>query len=245
MKRLFALLVLVMTAAIAFGQAPPAMLGIHEDVVKPSMDSKFREGVKKLKAACEQSKTSFGWTTIAFDDNSYAHVFPLTKYGDLDKNPFADLEAKIGGETVGKLFGEMDACLEKHFDFVVTPLPSLSYLTPAAGENSRDFLFWTVFPGKEREAEAIIAEWKKLYESKKAPAGFLVSKIAMGMDMGYAIVAWGKDPVDIATKDAKTHELTNGEEAGKLWARTQAITQKFSNKRATVLPELSYTPAKQ
>jgi hypothetical protein len=243
MKRFIVLAFIMLMSGVVFSQTTPPMLGVHFDIVKPSMDTKFREGVKKLKAACEQNKSGFGWTTFRFDDNSYAHTFPLKNYAELDNNPFADLEAKIGGEAVGKLFGEMDLCLVNHYDMVITPLPQFSYLTPGADDHTREFFFWYVFPGKEAEAEAILADWKKLYEAKKSPEGYLVSKVTMGGEMRYSLMSWGKDASDLDTKTAKSHELL-GEEAGKLWARTLAITEKYNVQRAWRLPALSYSPPK-
>ena len=141
----------------------------------PSKDVKYRETIKKLKAACEQHKTSFSWTAIGYNDNSYRFFSPLKSFADLDKNPFAELETKMGKEALGKLMADFDECLESHSDYVLALRPELSYLSPADGENYRDVTFWYALPGKEAEAESILGEWKKLYESKKATDGYVVN----------------------------------------------------------------------
>jgi len=245
MKKSFAflLMILLISASLVSAQTASTNLMVHEDIVKPSMDVKYREALKKLKAACELHKLSFSWNTIGLYDNSYRHFAPLKSFADLDKNPFADLEAKMGKEAFGKLMADFDECLESHSDFVLAQLTELSYLSPPVGENYRDITYWYALPGKEAEAESILGEWKKLYESKKATNGYTVNKVIFGREAYYAIASWGKNAVDAATKAQKTQELL-GEEGGKLWMRTQAISKKFYGKRAEVLPEFSYSMPK-
>jgi hypothetical protein len=233
---------LLFSSILVFAQPNPMATVCHEDIVKPSMDVKYREAMKKLKAACEQHKIGPSWTTISFDDNSYRHIAPIKSFADLDKNPFADLEAKMGKEALAKLWAEFDECLESHSDFVMTQLPELSYLSPTESDNYRSVTFWHPLPGKDNEAESILKEWKKLYESKKAPSGFLVLKVIFGQQGEYVIVSWGKNATDEATKYQKTVELI-GEEGGKLWLKTQAITKDISNKRAELLAQFSYSVA--
>ena len=219
--------------------AAPIKYAIYEDVVKPSMDATYKEALKKLKSACEQHKAGLSWSSAAFDDGSYSHLVPIKGLADLDKNMMADLESKMGKESLGAIFAELDKCVESQSSFAVSMLPNMSYMTPPAGENYRDLLFWQVLPGKEAEGEKIIMEWKKLHEDKKAPNGFVTYKVLFGREPGYAFVSWGKNEVDLATKAQKTNELF-GEEGGKLWAKTMAMTKKYYSKRAWVLPDFSH-----
>jgi hypothetical protein len=123
-------------------------------------------------------------------------------------------------------------------------LPEFSYLgPPPAEETYRDVTYWWPLPEKGAEAEKIMGEWKKLYESKKSQVGYMIYKVVYGREPGYAIVSWGKNRMDTATKETKNNELL-GEEAGKLWLRTQAISKRYENKRAWILTDMSYTPAK-
>ena len=235
---------LALIAAIGVSPAQtPVNFSVREEVVKPSMTTKFQEGMKKFKAACEEAKLNFSWNTLAFDDNTYLFVAPLANIADLDKNPFAGLEAKFGKEGTAKLWSLFDGCVESYSDYVITRMPELSYLSPAAGENARDILFWYVETGKEMQAQAILAEWKKLYEANKIQNGFLIYQIRMGKEFGYAIVGYGKSYSDIALKDEKTWE-TIGKEATALWEKTMSITRKFYTKRGRIMPEYSYAGSK-
>jgi len=243
-KKLTTLLLgnLLISSILVIAQTNPTPMAVHEDIVKPSMDVKYREAMKKLKAACEQHKVGPSWTTITYDDNSYRHLVSIKSFADLDKNPFADLETKMGKESLGKLWAEFDECVESHRDLVMTRLPELSYLSITESDNYRSVTFWHVLPGKENEAESILREWKKLYESKKAPSGYSVLKVIFGQLGEYVIVSWGKNAVDEATKHQKTLELI-GDEGNKLWLKTQAITKDIYNKRAEFLPQFSYSVA--
>jgi hypothetical protein len=241
-KKFFSILLasVLISATVIFAQTTPMNFAVHEDIVKPSMDVKYRETMTRLKAACEQHKVNFSWTSFGYDDNSYVHLAPLKSFADLDKNPFADLETKMNKEELAKLFTDFDECLESHSDFVVAQQPVLSYLLPTESDIYRNVTFWQPLLGKDNEAEAIMGEWKKLYESKKATNGFLLFKVIYGREPGYAIVSWGKNAGDEASKHQKTLELL-GEDGNKLWLKTQAITKKIYSKRAELLPQFSYS----
>ena len=230
----------VLIALIGQAQAQTSnTFSVREEIVRPSMTPKFLAAMKKFKASCEEAKLTFSWNTISFDDNTYLFIAPLSNTADLDKNPFAGLETKFGKEGSGKIWAEFDGCVESYSEYVITRLADLSYLTPPAGENSRDVTCWYVEPGKEGEAQAILAEWKKMYESKKIQNGYSVYRIKWGKEFGYAIVAWGKSQSDIALKEEKAQELM-GQDGMALWTKTQAITRKIYSKRGRVLPEYSY-----
>jgi hypothetical protein len=242
-KKITSLFILLLCAGMCFGQTPGQMFAVFHDQVKPSMNSAYRDALKKLKLTCEQQKSPFYWTTVAFDDNSYSHMIPVKGYADMDKNLMADLETKIGKEGLGGIFADFDKCVESATSYMITSVPSMSYLGPApAGENFRDILFWYPMPGKDVEAEKIIQEWLKLYQSKNSPAGVLTFKSVFGTEPGYAFVSWAKDPIDMETKFKKHNELV-GVEAGKLWEKTLAITRKYNHIRAWVASDLSNMPA--
>jgi hypothetical protein len=234
---LFAI-VLVNTAA---AQDQKMWFSVHEDLVIPSKNEQYVSAMKALKEACLKHQVAVSWVTVRHDDNSYIHLSPIKNFADLDKDYFGDLKKKIGDEAFGKLMNAFSGCHSVHSDFVVEQMPSHSYMAPPENETFRDVLYWNVHSGKEIEAEKILMEWKKLYEAKKAPNGFLAFKTVFGRAPGFAIVSWGKDPVDAATKDQKTMELI-GKDAEDLIKRTMAITEQMLSKRAWVMADYSIMP---
>lgn len=235
---------ILLFTAWSVAQDVPSRFAVFEDNVKPSMDVQFKEALKKLKMACEENKiTSFSWTSVAFDDNSYHHLVPIKGMGDLDEeNMMADLEAKMGKEALSAIFKDMGECVDAQSSFVVSYHPELSY-QPNSGpdENFRDVLFWQVLPGKEAEGEAIAMEWKKLHESKSAPNGYATYKVDLGREPGFVFVSWGKTAADHATKAMKNNEAL-GHDGSKLWSKTMLITKSYQSRSAWVLPEFSYMP---
>ncbi len=200
---------LLVFSGLMFAQqsAAPGKFAIYEDIVRPSMDAQYKEALKKLKSACDLHKADFSWTSVVYDDNTYAHLIPIKGFADLDRNMLAGLETKMGKEAVAGIFTELEKCVESSSSFVATVLPDLSYLSPQTGENYRDILFWEVLPGKEAEGEKLIKEWSTLCKSKNAPNGFVTYKVLFGREPGYAFVSWGKTPLDLATKSQKNNEL--------------------------------------
>jgi hypothetical protein len=239
-KIVLVLFVAALMTTGAFSQQKAQRYAVYEDQVKPSMNSKYWECMKKVKSNSVQHKLNGAWTSVGFDDNSYVHMVPITNFADLDKNMFADLETKMGKDAHHAMWSEFDQCIESSRSYIVTSLPELSYSSPSQGENFRDVLFWQIIPGQEKASEDLLKEWVKLYESKKVPGGFLTFKVLFGSEPGYAIVSWGKNEAEAAAKAQKTRELL-GEEGGKMWQKTLAITKKYYAKRGDILPDVSYS----
>jgi hypothetical protein len=226
------------------GRSQDVMFAGYEHRVNPAMNVAYRDAVKNLKTSCQQNKSAAVWSSFTFDDNSYIHFVPIKAFGDLDKNMFADLEGKVGKEGMGKLFTDMDKCTETQSSFICIRMTALTYNAPSQGdENFSSVLYWTPTPGKEAEAELLIAEWHKLHVNKKAQLSMVTYKMLFGGDTGYAFVSTGKNELDVATRSAKTNELF-GQEAASLWARSMAITKKYDTKTGWYVGELSNVPVK-
>lgn len=241
MKKILLMGCVLLFVSQTMAQEAPTMYALHRHNVKPSKDAQYREGVKKLKAACEQTKLDFRWTTYAFDDNSYVHVVPMKAFSDLDNNPFAPLETKLGKEAMAALWNTIDQCIESQGSSVITRMANLSYLEPTAEDRFLDITFWQVDTDKTAEAEKIMAEWKQLGTVKKAPSGFSVYKVVFGSEQGYYINSWGKSVLDWADKEQKNNQAL-GEDGNKMWQKTMSITRKYDSHKAWRQPDLSYIP---
>jgi hypothetical protein len=233
---------ILLIAAYAVAQDAPVRFMVLEDNVKPSMNAQYKEGLRKLKAACEENKIStMSWRTVWHDDYTYRHLIPIKGMADLDQDMTADLQAKMGKEAMGAIFTDLSRCVERQSSFVVSHLRDLSYMEPAPEENYRDVMFWQVLPDKEMEAQQIAMEWKKMHDSKKAVGGYAAYKIDFGEEPSYIFVWWAKDDIDLATRSAKNRELF-GAEGDSLWEKTLLITKKINSTRGWIMPEFSYKP---
>ena len=138
-----------------------------------------------------------------------------------------------------------EKCYDDHRDFVVALDPSLSYkpeMGPADGENYRDVFFWYPMASKTAEAKEILMEWKNLYASKNIETPWATYSMMFGNEMPmYAIVSWGKNAAEMATREMKHQELF-GEDAAELNQKTMAITNRMEIKRGMFLPDISNMP---
>lgn len=242
MKKIFCVLGCALIAVCqTLAQEAPSMFALYRDNVKPSKNAQYREGVKKLKAACEQNKLAFRWTTYAFDDNSYYHVVPIKAFSELDNKPFAPLAEKLGKEAMASLWNTIQQCVESQSSSVIVRLTSLSYLEPTAEDRFLEVTSWQVDTDKAGDAEKILAEWKQLNTAKNTPSGFTAYKIVFGAELGYFVNSWGKSIFDWADKEQKSNQLL-GEEGDKMWQKTLSITRKYDSHKAWRQPDLSYVP---
>jgi hypothetical protein len=241
MKNIMMICGVLLFAITATAQEMPIQFYSQQDIVKPSMNAEYMSFLKNVKTTYQQKEIDFSYNIFRQDDFTYYFFTPLQNMniGALYKT-FGDIQAKVGKEAFANLFAEKANCIESSQEFVTTLLPQYAYLTPEEGDNFRKFMFWFPLPGKQAEVDQIAKEWIALHKSKNAPRGYQTFQTILGPDQGYVIVNWGKDEMDLLTKAKKTDELL-GEEAGKLWARTLAITKRVYYKDAWYLSELSYS----
>ncbi|MEX2234866.1 MAG: hypothetical protein WD824_22070 [Cyclobacteriaceae bacterium] len=213
---------------------------IHENAVRPPMTKSYIEGIKKLKEACSTHKTKMSWFTVAFDDNSYAHVLPVEGTASLQTNLFADLEAKIGADAFASLVAPIQEAIDSRMESISIAMPDLSYLDPLPGERYRMILYVIPLEGKEAEMEKVFAEWKKTYESKKATENFHIYRMTSGPEAGYLISISAKNPADMEAKRAKNYQLVGADVIASLWDKQVALTKKYYWKRGYFVPELGY-----
>ena len=118
------------------------MFAVYESHVKPAAAGVYRDAVKKFVATSKEQKMTFSWVAGSLDDNTYVYIIPIKGFADLDKNMFADLEAKIGKDVMAGLWQSLDKCVEYQSSSVAVYLPALSYLAPG-----RTIIFETFFIG--------------------------------------------------------------------------------------------------
>jgi hypothetical protein len=242
MKPIMMICGVLLFAGLATAQAPEQFYA-HADIVKPSMAAAYFSFLKNAKETYQKQGVSMSYSVFLQDDNTCYFFSPMEglNIGKIYEG-FGAAESKIGKDAFGKLLAEKEKCIESHSEFITRLLPQYTYLNPGEGENFRNFMFWFPLPGKQAEVDQIAKEWIDLHRSKKATNGYQTFRTVFGGEPGYVIVNWGKDELDFVTKSKQTNELF-GEEAGKLWQRTMAITHRVYFKNAWYLPDLSYYPA--
>ncbi|MFQ5770050.1 MAG: hypothetical protein ACE5HX_05915 [bacterium] len=224
---------------------------IHEDVVKPSMVSKYEEAVKGVVAKLtENNMTSLSHVVAMSEDFHYSFIAQIENMADLDKSPWKELEKKIGEEAMKAMWKGYEGTYYKHHSFLVRLRPDLSYTPETTSEESeemnfRHWSFYYVNPDKWNEAREISKEWVALFKSKKIPTGYRMYTGGIGTEVPlYIVVQWAKNAAEFYAQAAKNDELL-GEEGEALGAKTMAITRKFEQKNGWIRPDLSYMPEEE
>jgi hypothetical protein len=234
--------VLLLSCRVIAQDAVPTLFTVREVVVRPSKDAAYREGVKKLKAACEQHKVNVMWDTYIMSNNTYLYALPMKGMGDLDRNFFGELEKKMGKANLDKIWAEMDANQESYNDYSITTVTGITrHLPVPADQNFRFIQYWTPEPGKDAEAVAVLNQWHAAYEAKNIDQGYVAYKTVYGREPMYIIAVWAKDGIDFETTTRKRNEAF-GADIGKLVNNMNAVTKSISFERGWKSTELSYAP---
>ncbi|MDR5589965.1 hypothetical protein [Christiangramia sp. SM2212] len=222
------------------------MYVVHEDHIKDGMKQKHENADKALlDAAKEHNMKGMDWLTFQADDNRVMYLSPINNFADLDKNPFEDLQKKMGKEAFDKLFDSFEDTYSKHGDYILRLDNELSYMPDGMsqtsdGNNYRELVFYHIPPGKGDKAEELARSVKKLYSEKGSKVHYRVYKSGFGTMENYFMVAVsGKDKASVEKARNENMELI-GEEGKKLFAEIEKTASKQEVVTGHTRPDLSY-----
>lgn len=248
-KHLISLLLLTLFLPFMTMQAQEKMMKsywIHEDQVKPSMVAEYEAVCKELIAHCKTANLQGSdWITLAGSDFSYSFVGPIENMADLDKDPFASLNDKVGKEAMGKLWTKMNKCYDDHTDYVLNLDESLSYQPGGInqmpeGQNYRKNTIYYVEPGNYEKANEVAKMYKSLFEKKGSKMYYRVYRSGFGSDGTYFMVAVAAEsPAAYETMMSENQQLL-GEEGMKLNEKLMKIISKMETRDGWMRSDLSY-----
>jgi len=222
------------------------MYVVHEDRVKDGMMDKHIEADKALlKAAKEHNMEGMEWLAFQADDNRVMYLTEIDNFAELDKNPFKDLQEKMGEEAFEKLFEPFAETFTKHGDYILNLDKEHSYMPEGMdqsmeGMNYRELVFYHIPPGKMDKAVEMAKAAKKLYEDKDSKAYYRLYRSGFGtMDSYFMVAVSGKDAASVEKMRKENGELL-GEEGEKLSSEIQKIFSKREVVTGHVKPEISY-----
>lgn len=222
------------------------MFVVHEDHVKEGMMDKHLEADKALlKAAREHEMEGMEWLAFQADDNRVMYLTEIDNFAELDKNPFQDLQDKMGEEAFEKLFEPFAETYSKHGDYILNLDKEHSYMPEGMdqnmeGMNYRELVFYHIPPGKMDKAVELAKAAKKLYEEKGSKAYYRLYKSGFGtMDSYFMVAISGKDAASVEKLREENAELL-GEEGEKLSSEIQKVFSKREVVTGNVMPEISY-----
>jgi hypothetical protein len=145
------------------------------------------------------------------NDFMYTYVAPIANLGAMDTiNAEFGALAQAAGPAYAELMKRGGAATDHIRESVMQHAPELSYqpaqprLQPSEVKY-RHYDLYYVLPGREPEADALGADYVKLFKAKGATTGYNVYKTVLGPDLPLILVSVAaKDPADYYTEDAKT-----------------------------------------
>lgn len=219
---------------------------VHEDHIKDGkMDQHHKGDMDIVKAAKDNNMKGMDWITFVADDGRVMYLSPIKNMGELDNNPFGDLEKKMGKEEFDKLFDSYDGTYSKHGDYILRLDNELSYMpdgmtTTPEGENYRRLVFYHIPPEHAEKAEEIAKEAKKLYTDKNAKSHYRVYKSGFGnMGSFFMVAASAKSEQEMNSKREETKNLL-GKEGETLRKKIEDTFTDIEVVTGHIKPELSY-----
>lgn len=222
------------------------MYVVHEDQVKEGMMEKHHESDKTLiKAAKDNNLKNMSWITFVAEDNRVMYLTPIANMAELDKNPFDELEDKMGEEAYNNIFESYTDTYTKHGDYILRLDKELSYMpngitqTPE-GENYRELTYYYIPPGMAEKAEELAKSVKKMYQEKNSKIHYRLYKSGFGnMGYYYMVAVAAESPEEMEKKRNENDDLL-GDEGKALFDEIENTGTEMKTVTGYIMPELSY-----
>ena len=166
---------LALLAPVAAGAQTPGgqYFVVHQEVARPSMVKEYESTSKEFVAMVKANKAKmphFSFNCLASPDFTYTFVAPIPNMAGMDAiNADFGALAQAAGASFADLNKRSGTATEYIKEWVIQLVPELSYspAEPRAGA-ARYFHYgiYYVMPGREMEAEAVGAEYVKLFKAK-------------------------------------------------------------------------------
>lgn len=238
------------SAAPAQGPAPQYFV-VHQEVAKPwklaDYEATTREFIAMVKAN-RAKMPHFSFECLTAPDFTYVYVAPIAGMAGMDTiNAEFGALAQAAGPAFLDLMKRGGDTMEYAKESVVQRMPELSYMPaqPRLKPEEVNYVHYELYyamPGREFEADALSADYVKLFKSTGIAQGYTLYKAVVGPELPLYIVAVGaRDAADFHAEDAKT-QAALGAEGQALGARALAITRRFEVREGRLRRDLSLPP---
>jgi hypothetical protein len=236
--------------AFAAEEAPAQRLWyVHQEFAKPSMIEQYEASAKAFNALVKENASKMPHFNItgAFqgEDMLYTYSIPIASLSEVDQivQEFGAL-VEAAGQRGAEVMQKGGLATEQMKEWIIAEPLQMGYV-PAQPRLKPDemkyfrFDMYYVQPGHEADADAVAADFKKLFTSKGIQDGYRVFKVLIGEDISlYTVQSGAKDAADFAMAEAKHNELL-GKEGEALFARAFAICRKVTHTNAWFRPDLT------
>ncbi len=221
---------------------------VHEDHVKPAVVDEYEAVGKKLVDNLKQHNIQDEqWITAQTDDFRYLYVGPIKNMADLDRPLFGSLAEKMGGESLGQLFSEMDQYYTTHFDYIIYLDTELSYMpsgisqTPE-GQPYRKFYYLHTTPAMKDGLAKAMKGIRDLYESKGSKIEYRVYRSGFGAPNDFFMVAIAAEDAVNYAQNSVSNQALMGEDAKPVFDKAMDYVTKMETITGRMRPDLAYSP---
>ncbi|GAB4006405.1 hypothetical protein GCM10028808_08330 [Spirosoma migulaei] len=242
----FCFLWLVPAAVLLAQDTPtkPQLFHIHEDPVMPTMVIQYEQASNELVSQCRKHSIKNGWLTIQDNDHRYYTIEPIEHMADLDKDPLAPLQEKMGKEAFAALFADFDKCYPSHRDYILVYLPEYSYTPDQTSQSEYAYHGYDYFyyePHNQSKVNALFNRFKELYTSKAGKIPYNVYMSRFGTSENFVLVEdLAKSQADFkARNEANTEEFRAGFK--NLFAELKPFIRRIESRIGHLRSDLSYS----
>ena len=219
---------------------------VHEDHVPEEMKEQHNKADQALlNAAREHKMKGMNWVSFYSDDNRVMYLSPIKSMADLDKNPFEDLENKMGKDNFNKLFDGYKGTYSQHGDYILRLDNELSYMpdgitqTPE-GQDYRELIYYWIPPEETEKAEQLARAVKELYSKKGSKLHYRLYKSGFGNMGNYYMIAVAAKSAEEMEKMRNENLQLLGEEGKKIFDEIDRTIARQEKVTGYLRPDLSY-----
>lgn len=232
-------------------QAPPQMILVHEETVKPPMLEEYVQRSKEffaMVAANRDVMPTFHAEAFQTDEYEFVFAMPLSGFGQMDSlmGEFMAMAEKGGADFQEMMKAGSETTT--HFDeYIMLYRTDLSHhpadpRVPMVEAAVYRWDFYYLQPEMAMEAEQVARDVAALYEEKGIRDAYGVFQAVLGADMPFLVVSVpGKSVADIETRLAEIATAL-GDSWAPIQARIHAATRDYVSKYVRPRPDLSLAP---
>ncbi len=243
-----AILILSFTTSIAQNNSKPVRILVMDDVVSPSKVMEYEKAQKAMNEFIVKNKMGINWQTYQTDDYTYMYVVPFSTYTSLDSlfKLWDEKMMAVNQDDLKKHFGAFAGTIDQTNSQIVKKNEANSYTpkNPYLKSTEAKFLHWDFFeviPGREQEAWALMAEYKKLCEKLNLNVPYNAWSVNIGDNTSTIIITTpGKDDVDFYTQNKMSDDKIMKEPGSDaLYSKFISLMTKFRHFNGKPRPDLS------
>ena len=252
-KFLFICLLILFSNINLFSQEnkKPTRLLVMQDVVYPYKAMEYENAQKGINEFFKKNKVGISWDTYQTDDFTYMYVVQFSGLGEVDEL-FKMLNDKIKAsdqKEFGKLYGAFAGTIDHNNSIIVELKDSYKPKNPYMKPEDAGFIHWDFFellPGKDTEAGALLADYKKMNEKLNIPVGYNQWSIVFGEKSTTVVfTTLAKDDIDFYTRNKETDEKTMKEPGGnEMYMKFMSSVRSFHHINGKPRPDLSIATSK-